>query len=70
MAESKKETAPEPVPEVEAGPEAPRMLAPAGASSSAAVHDLLGQLEIHDRNEDKAAAEAVLNRLAELGYGL
>ena len=59
MAETKKETAkaePKPV------------LGSASASSDPAVHQLLAELEIHERNGNKGAAEACIKALAELGY--
>jgi hypothetical protein len=58
--ETKKETAPKVEP----------VLGDAAASGDARVHDLLAQHEIHERNGDKDAAQAVVSRLAELGYKL
>ena len=60
MPESKKETTSKAAP----------VLGDAAASGDAAVHELLAQHEIHERNGDKDAASAVVERLAELGYKL
>jgi hypothetical protein len=62
MPETKKDTA--------AKPEPKPVLGDAGASSDPAVHQLLAELEIHERNGDKDAVKAVTARLAGLGVGL
>jgi len=43
-------------------------LGSAAASSDPAAHQLLAELEIHERNGNKGAAEACVKALAELGY--
>jgi hypothetical protein len=44
------------------------VLGSASASSDPAVHQLLAELEIHERNGNKGAAEACVKVLADLGY--
>lgn len=43
-------------------------LIPAGESSNPEVHNLLAELQTVRLNGDTAAADRVLDRLAELGY--
>jgi hypothetical protein len=56
----------DPKPEPKKAETAP--LGDAGASTDPAVHQLLAQLEIHERNGDEDGVKTVTVRLADLGY--
>jgi phage tail tape-measure protein len=59
---------PEPKAEPTPEPAHAAALGDAGASTDPAVHQLLAQLEIHERNGDEDGVKTVTGRLADLGY--